>query len=117
VQTLKDWGLLELIDTAELLVSELISNAVTAAGIAGEDPTHSALQGLETVVLQLQLVQGLLQILVWDGDPRPPILRDADPMSEGGRGLRLVAALSKRWGYYWAERGKVVWAELPPSGS
>ena len=114
--TLKEWGLLELIETAELVATELISNAVKATGIVVEQPAYTALHGLQTIVLQLQLVQGLLQILVWDGDPRPPILRDAGPMSEGGRGLHLVAALSKRWGYYWAESGKVVWSELPPAG-
>jgi anti-sigma regulatory factor (Ser/Thr protein kinase) len=112
VQTLKDWGLLAAIDTAELLVSELISNAVKATGVLAERPRYTELQDVQKVLLQLRLESERLLILVWDGDPRPPVVKDADEESEGGRGLRLVGALSRRWGYYPAGRGKVIWCEL-----
>jgi anti-sigma regulatory factor (Ser/Thr protein kinase) len=111
VQTLKDWGLLELIETAELLVSEIVSNAVKATGVLVERPTYADLRGLRTIVLRLSLERDVLRILVWDSDPTPPVRKNADPMSEGGRGLQLVEALSARWGHYRTGHGKIVWCE------
>jgi anti-sigma regulatory factor (Ser/Thr protein kinase) len=113
VQTLKDWGLLELIDTAELLVSEIVSNAVKATGLLVERPTYAELLDLQTVILRLRLDRVSLQILVWDGDPTPPVRKDVDELSEGGRGLYLVEVLSARWGHYRSGRGKIVWCEAP----
>lgn len=83
----------------ELVVSELVTNAVLHAG-AG--------------VLTLGLyVRGLrLVIDLHDGNPRPPVRRSADDDSEGGRGLVLVEAMSLSHGWTRTERGKRVWAEL-----
>lgn len=112
-QTLKDWGLLELIDAAELLVSELITNAVRATGLSREPTRYSDLAHVSGVLLQLQRTEFGLRILVWDRDPRPPILRQVDTESENGRGLFLVATVAQRWGHYRpAYGGKVVWAEV-----
>jgi anti-sigma regulatory factor (Ser/Thr protein kinase) len=113
-QTLKDWGLADLIDVAELLVSELVSNAVKATGTLVVHPTYAELRRLPTVALELRHERGPLIIAVWDVDPAPPVLRDVDERSEGGRGLHLVQALSSRWGYYPVEDGKCVWCELLP---
>jgi anti-sigma regulatory factor (Ser/Thr protein kinase) len=113
VQTLKDWGLLQLIETAELLVSELVGNAVKHTGVMAEQPTYTELEGLQTILLQLRVERGVLLIQVWDGDPTLPVLKEADFMSEGGRGLQLVETLSRRWGAYPVGRGKIVWCELP----
>lgn len=113
VQTLKDWGLLELIDDAELLVSELITNAVQATGLTREPTHYGDLKHVPCVLLQLQRTDAGLRILVWDREPRPPILRQIDTESENGRGLFLVVAMSHRWGHYRpAYGGKVVWAEV-----
>jgi anti-sigma regulatory factor (Ser/Thr protein kinase) len=112
VQTLKDWGLLQLIETAELLVSELVGNAVQHTGVLVEEPRYTQLEGVQMVVLQLRVERGVLLIQVWDGDPTLPVLKDVDFMSEGGRGLQLVEALSDRWGAYPVGRGKVVWCEI-----
>ncbi|HEX6470995.1 MAG TPA: ATP-binding protein [Streptosporangiaceae bacterium] len=114
VQTLKDWGLVDLIDVAELLVSELVSNAVKATGTLTVRPTYAELRRLPTVTLELRRDRGPLIISVWDVDPTPPVVRDADEQSEGGRGLHLVQALSSRWGYYPVDDGKCVWCELLP---
>ena len=106
-----EWGLNGLADSTELLVSELVTNAVkTMAG--REDQT----------ALRLRLSSDNARVLieVWDADPQPPAPKDLSedgtpaPQEEGGRGLFLVAALSTRWDWYLTEEptGKVVWCEL-----
>ena len=108
------WGLECLRDDAALLTSELVTNAVRATGITGlvprwSDPGHQAL-----IRLRLTVVDDSLVIEVWDREATPPVLPDTpDPKDESGRGLLIVAGLSKQWDYYrLAEGGKWVWAEL-----
>lgn len=99
-----EWGLTDLTDNAELLVTELVSNAVTASRSLG-----SALP----VGLWLCSDKRQLLILVWDACPQPPVRLHADEDAETGRGLVLVDAVSERWGFYPAEDetgGKVVWS-------
>ena len=106
-----EWGLSDISETIELLVSELTTNSVQA--LAGHD-------GQQAIRLQLLSDDTRVRIEVWDADPRPPVPKDpaADGMpdleAESGRGLFLVAALSSRWA--WASThepaGKVVWCEL-----
>ena len=98
-----EWGLSELIETAELLVSELVTNGVTAS---------RAMESALPVRLRLSSDKSEVLIEVWDGNPRPPAPRDAELSSEDGRGLFLVATLSNRWSWHdLPERGgKVVWA-------
>ncbi|CAK7281887.1 ATP-binding protein [Streptomyces misionensis] len=92
-------------ETAQLLVSELATNAVTHGRVPGRD-----------FELRLTLLPeaDALRIEVSDarGERRLRILRGA-PQDEQGRGLILVEALSRKWGV--AERvvGKTVWAEIP----
>ena len=110
-QMLWEWGLDGLSETAELLVSELVTNAVKVT--AGQDLPLP-------VRLRLSSDKDRLLIEVWDADPRPPVLPGLEddgtpaPAEEGGRGLFLVATLSQRWNWYapreWG--GKVVWSEL-----
>ncbi|MDT0307732.1 SpoIIE family protein phosphatase [Streptomyces sp. DSM 44917] len=96
-ETLRDWGLTALADRAELLVSELVTNAVRhARGPVG-----------------LRMVHGpTLLVEVTDPDPAPPRERTAAPEDEGGRGLPLVARESRRWGSRRVPAGKTVWFEL-----
>ena len=106
-----EWGLDDLAESAELLVSELVTNAVQAMA---RQEDHTA--------VRLQLFGDKAQVLieVWDADPQQPTLTDpgADGLSdleaEGGRGLLLVGALSTRWNWYLTQEptGKVVWCEL-----
>ena len=92
-----EWGLNGLADSTELLVSELVTNAVKAT--AGEE---------DQTALRLQLSSDNVRVLieVWDADPQPPVPKDLsedgtpDPQEEGGRGLFLVATLSTRWDWY-----------------
>jgi anti-sigma regulatory factor (Ser/Thr protein kinase) len=105
-----EWGLEAITDTAELLVSELVTNGVKAA---------QALERRPPVWLRLSANSVQLLVEVWDGNTRPPSPRELEDglpalEDEGGRGLFLVASLSDRWSWYLTRDpvGKVVWCEL-----
>ena len=104
---LAEWGLQALAETAELLVSELVTNAVRAsAGLPGRR------LGLPTVRLWLSADHEHALIEVWDADERMPVCEQPDPDAEHGRGLYLVEALSEDWGTHRPAGypGKIVWA-------
>ena len=105
-----------LAEPAELIVSELVTNAVTAS-VAGTRPDQGRPAGLPVVRLRLASDGRQVLVAVWDGSPEPPVARDAGPGAVSGRGLLLVQAFSDDWGYYFprseggrAREGKVVWA-------
>lgn len=111
-QVLTEWGLEGLSDTALLLVSELVTNAVLAyanAGPAGSRPRPGA-----EITVTLSTNGGLL-IEVWDAHPCPAVLQHPDATSETGRGLLVVEALASDWGQRPERGGKVVWCEVAPS--
>jgi serine phosphatase RsbU (regulator of sigma subunit)/anti-sigma regulatory factor (Ser/Thr protein kinase) len=91
------WGLQELTDSVELLVSEVVTNAVRYA--------------TRPVTLRL-LRTDVLRCEVGDDVPQLPRLRQARATDEGGRGLYLVNRLARRWGATRLSTGKVVWFEL-----
>ncbi|MFD0438920.1 ATP-binding SpoIIE family protein phosphatase [Streptomyces chartreusis] len=94
---LTDWGLEELAFVAELVVSELVTNAIRY----GRPP------------IRLRLIHDRsLLCEVSDAGSTTPHLRRARVFDEGGRGLLLVAQLAGQWGTRHARRGKTVWAEL-----
>ncbi|MGW0948682.1 ATP-binding SpoIIE family protein phosphatase [Streptomyces sp. NPDC002623] len=94
------WGLEELAFTAELVVSELVTNAVR--------------YGRPPILLRLIHDRSLL-CEVSDTSSTTPHLRRARVFDEGGRGLLLVAQLAEHWGTRHARGGKTVWAELGDS--
>ncbi|WP_367044666.1 SpoIIE family protein phosphatase [Streptomyces sp. Je 1-332] len=94
---LERWGLQELTDSVELLVSEVVTNAVRYA--------------TRPVTLRL-LRTDVLRCEVGDDVPQLPRLRQARATDEGGRGLYLVNRLARRWGATRLSTGKVVWFEL-----
>ena len=102
-QVLWEWRLASLGESAELLVTELITNAVKAS--------RAVTKGSP---VRLWLVSDLAQILilVWDASPQPPIRINASGEAENGRGLILVEAISEQWGWYGRDDGdgKFVWA-------
>ncbi|MFC8451732.1 SpoIIE family protein phosphatase [Kitasatospora sp. NPDC057223] len=99
--TLADWAIEELTDTAELLVSELVTNSVRYA---------SAPIGVRLTL------GGTLLVEISDPLPDPPKERHAAEADEGGRGLELVRRLALRWGTRAEGIGKVVWFELALPG-
>ncbi len=103
----------ETIETAELLVSEMVTNSIKASGPQPRRLAYSGLAGLERICLTLRLQPGRIVIEVFDNHPDPPVLADPGPDSESGRGLMLVDMLSKEWGYqYPPSGGKIVYATL-----
>jgi len=97
-EQLHEWGLGKLVDVAELMVSELVTNAVR----------HSRGRPLE-----LRLVRGdTLLCEVDDDDHDLPSLMSAGPTDEHGRGLRVVSTLAREWGASRTKAGKTVWFEL-----
>ncbi|MEV0178589.1 SpoIIE family protein phosphatase [Streptomyces sp. NPDC050625] len=102
VRQLADWNLEEAAFTTELILSELLTNAIRHA----------------TGPFQVRLLRDRMLICeVADTSSTSPHLRQADMTDEGGRGLFLVAQLAQRWGTRYTPRGKVIWAEQPmPAG-
>ncbi|MEU9949183.1 ATP-binding protein, partial [Streptomyces sp. NPDC047939] len=97
------WDLDDLVDTTELLVSELVTNALRY----GEGEIRLRLLRDRTLVCE-----------VWDAGLVQPRRRRARDTDEGGRGLQLVGLLSAAWGSRRTPRGKTVWFELPlPDGA
>ncbi len=101
-ETMRGWRLEVLLDVAELLVSELVTNALRY----GAGP------------IRLRLLRGrALLCEVSDAVPALPRLREAGDDDEGGRGMQLVTTLAERWGSRRTGHGKTVWFELPlPAG-
>ncbi len=110
---LTEWGLADLVEAAELIVSELVTNAVRASTGPDGRPRYDA-SGLPVVVLRMASDGIRLLVEVWDGLPGAPAAAHPGPDDESGRGLMLVAAQCDRWSWQtvpgWP--GKVVWAEL-----
>lgn len=107
---LEGWQLAACLDTALLLASELVANAVTASQAMAQAGFPAVWAPIE---LSLRRTGTSLIIEVRDPNPEPPALQPADPLDEDGRGLVIVDGLSSRWGHYAAERGgKVVWCEI-----
>ncbi|MFE2375821.1 SpoIIE family protein phosphatase [Streptomyces sp. NPDC059398] len=102
-EQLAAWGLDDLTDTTELLVSELVTNALRY----GEGEIRLRLLLDRTLVCE-----------VWDAGLVQPRRRRARDTDEGGRGLQLVGMLSAAWGSRRTPRGKTVWFELAlPDGA
>lgn len=98
-------------DTAELLVSELVTNALNAT--VGGRSVYGGDSAVTPIYLCLSLNDTTVLIEVWDGSPEPPRVRDAAEDDEHGRGLLLVDALAKEWGHQvLPEGGKIVWCEV-----
>ncbi|WP_031487228.1 SpoIIE family protein phosphatase/ATP-binding protein [Streptomyces bicolor] len=97
-RTLEEWGLEELSFTTELMLSELVTNAIRYGG----DPIRVRMLRDRALICE-----------VFDSSSTSPHLRYAAMTDEGGRGLFLVAQLAERWGTRYLPSGKVIWAEQP----
>lgn len=108
-RVMEEWKFGEdFIATAELLVSELTTNAVLASR-ALQEPLPSPIH------LWLKAGFQRIMITVWDGNPQPPVLKDDVPLdAEHGRGLMLVDFFAQDWGWFEPPQigGKCVWCEF-----
>ena len=103
-------------ETAELLVSELVTNAVRFAGNPAPAQQYSERVQAGLISLSVRHFGDGLLIEVFDTDASPPVLTDAADDAENGRGLVLVDALSREWSYFFPPcGGKVVYCfiEIP----
>jgi anti-sigma regulatory factor (Ser/Thr protein kinase) len=92
-------------ETAELLVSELVTNAVRFSGDPARTLRYSERADAGLISLSLRHFREGLLIEVYDTDNDPPIQSHADDYAESGRGLMLVDALSKEWSYFFPPVG------------
>ncbi|MFJ6632621.1 ATP-binding protein [Streptomyces sp. NPDC091376] len=95
---LQEWDLTDLTDTAELLVSELVTNALRHA--------HGPVR------LNLRVSEDRLRCEVEDTNDAAPVRRIACMEAEGGRGAELLDLLSQAWGSFHTGTGKTTWFEL-----
>ncbi|WP_030167075.1 ATP-binding protein [Spirillospora albida] len=94
---LESWDRPDLTGDVELITSELVTNAVRHA---------------QNITLVLYLPDEKTAVVeVWDDNPEGPREATPDPQAEGGRGLQLVGALARSWGWRATAAGKVTWAK------
>lgn len=112
-QTLQHWRLPDYIDVAELVASELVTNAIEATGITDPQPKWTAVTDEHVIGVQLRIIGARLYVEVWDRSTDTPVRKHPDDEAEGGRGLLLIEAMTEHWDVYLSEAGgKVVWAQL-----
>lgn len=111
--TLAEWGLTAYEEVAELLTSELVTNAVLASTDEQGHPVY--VNGhMAVVIFRMIANRDGLVLEAWDLVPIPPVMRQVGVWDESGRGLFLVDTLSHQWAWKTAPHwpGKCVWAEL-----
>lgn len=97
---LEGWGLQSVAADAELVVSELVTNAVLHA------------PGIDTYELELLRLANGVRLCLADGSPIRPTVFDVSSTSGSGRGMQIVQALGARWGTDEHRGGKRVWVDL-----
>jgi hypothetical protein len=100
---LSQWGRGHLADDTAAIVAELVANAIAASMPAGTPVGFGMILTDSSVVVE-----------VFDRAPGEPAPGTATPEAESGRGLHMVAALSRQWGWTLLRGSKVVWAEVAP---
>jgi anti-sigma regulatory factor (Ser/Thr protein kinase) len=113
--TLQRWGLPDQIDAAELVASELVTNAVEATGVTTPNPGWAELEKVPLINVRVMAHGDGFSIQVWDASVELPAQPAAGPGhdAENGRGLFIVRALARQVGHFYPKGGgKVVWAEL-----
>ncbi len=109
---LHEWGLKALVDDAEVVVSELVTNALDAS------LSHASRSGLGEppmpICFSLSSDGRTVVIQVWDASPEIPTAGSADSDAGSGRGLVIVQVLAGTWNWYQPHNasGKVVWAAI-----
>lgn len=96
--TLRSWGHADLVGDASLIVTELATNAVVHSG--------------SDFNVRMSSRSGVVRISVEDGNPNSPTISDEPRADLLGLGLKLAAAMARRWGVHPTDEGKAVWADL-----
>lgn len=113
--TLAEWQMTAFGEVAELLTSELVTNAVEASTDEHGDPLYKNGHIALVVFRMLASREGLV-LEAWDMMPAAPVVQHAGTDDEHGRGMLLVQTLASRWSWRvvpgWP--GKCVWAEIAP---
>ena len=86
------------VDTVELLTSEVVTNAILHAASAPE--------------LVVRLADARVRVEVHDASPAVPVLHEPDPYDASGRGMTIVDRLARAWGVEHVPEGKRVWFEV-----
>lgn len=111
--TLTRWKLADYVESAELVVSELVTNAVRATGLTDPEPKSWDITAEHVIGVRLRATGTSLVLNVWDRSSDIPVARSPDDDAEGGRGLLLIGATCKQWDVFRPQAGgKIVWAEL-----
>ncbi|GGK84968.1 hypothetical protein Sme01_29540 [Sphaerisporangium melleum] len=109
-RVLSKWCRQDILETAELIASELATNAVKATWEIGALEGYA---GPGHIWIDLHQAGALVVLEVWDAGRSLPRLKAAAPDDEGGRGLWLVNALAARWGCrYPLGGGKIIWCAV-----
>ncbi len=91
------------VETVELLTSEVVTNAILHTGSAPE--------------LVVRVVEARVRVEVHDTSSAVPVVLEPDPYEQGGRGMRIVDGLARAWGVEHVPTGKRVWFEVPFSAA
>ncbi|MFG1685238.1 ATP-binding protein [Nonomuraea sp. NPDC049269] len=116
VRVLKGWGREELVDDAQLIISELVTNGIKA--VEPSEHSHGEEIGMfawcdRHVWIGLHRTVHDVVIEVWDPSRKPPKISHPNASEEGGRGLQVVDKTAACWGYRWPSTGgRIVWAAL-----
>ncbi|MGW2120150.1 ATP-binding protein [Streptomyces sp. NPDC001758] len=111
--TLARWNLADYVETAELVMSELVTNAVQATGLTDPEPKPWDITAEHVIGVQLRATGMSLILDVWDRSSEAPVTKNPEEDAEGGRGLLLIGAMAKQWDVFRPHAGgKIVWAEI-----
>jgi Histidine kinase-like ATPase domain len=112
-RVLESWHRDDLIEAAQLIASELVSNAITAHTACPDAAKAIRYADPDQIWMDLYRMGETVVLRVWDASPLTPVVRDPTPDDEHGRGLHLVDLLATDWGYYRpTPGGKIVWCTL-----
>jgi anti-sigma regulatory factor (Ser/Thr protein kinase) len=99
-EALRGWELDDLVPDAELVVSEIVTNAIEHAPPA------------DSLELTLVATEGAVRVAIADGSSVAPLIREMSADRPGGLGLQIVNRLAAGWGWEPHEGGKRVWVDL-----
>jgi anti-sigma regulatory factor (Ser/Thr protein kinase) len=109
--SLMGWGMADLVEDMELVVSELATNALRHGLVL--DARDLRRSGSEPIRMSMIRSHSLVTCVFADPGPAAPVMRHPSPLEPGGMGLHIVESMSLRWGWNpLLPRGKVVWAVL-----